>query len=263
MKLAQGSLSFVAWLAGLSLAAPALAVDGVVEINQVSAAHGGVTPGDAPGFPVTLSAAGSYRLTGNLSNPDYGTSIIEIGADDVTIDLNGFRVGHCPDGGFCFPGAANGIDGSGFTGLHLHGGTVMGSQGTCIHFTGRASLRDLEVEGCATGIDVGDGSRVQAVRVAGSTGEGIQLGRGGLLEDSTVVGSGATAVRVVFSALLTNTVIQGNVGAVISGGAAVWTGGGYRGCLITENNGTSEVQPISVIVQDLGGNICGSDSVCP
>ena len=42
------------------------AADGVVGIDQNSALAGSVTPGDAPGFPVTISQSGSYRLTGNL-----------------------------------------------------------------------------------------------------------------------------------------------------------------------------------------------------
>jgi len=45
---------------------PAGAVDGVIEINQAKAKAGAVTAGDTPGFPVTISAAGSYRLTGDL-----------------------------------------------------------------------------------------------------------------------------------------------------------------------------------------------------
>ncbi len=50
----------------LALAGPALAVDGVIEINQASALAGGVTPGDSPGFPIHLNNSGAYRLTGDL-----------------------------------------------------------------------------------------------------------------------------------------------------------------------------------------------------
>jgi len=46
-------------------ARPLAAVDGVIEINQARALAGG--PGDEPGFPVTIYASGSYRLTSNLS----------------------------------------------------------------------------------------------------------------------------------------------------------------------------------------------------
>src|SRR5438046_162421 len=51
--------AFVVAFAGASYAS-----DGVVEINQARALAGGVTRGDAPGFPVTISQPGSYRLTG-------------------------------------------------------------------------------------------------------------------------------------------------------------------------------------------------------
>ena len=49
-------------------ASPALAVDGVLEINQVCADKTGCFSGDAAGFPVTIGTAGSYRLTGNLDS---------------------------------------------------------------------------------------------------------------------------------------------------------------------------------------------------
>jgi hypothetical protein len=67
------------------------AVDGVVLIDQSKANAGNVTPGDAPGFPVTLSRAGSYRLSGNLVISSLGTAI-EITAEHVTLDLNGFTI---------------------------------------------------------------------------------------------------------------------------------------------------------------------------
>ena len=68
------------------------AVDGVVLINQASALAGNVTPGDAPGFPVTIGQPGSYRLSGNLIAPDFNTNVIEITASNVSIDLNGFAI---------------------------------------------------------------------------------------------------------------------------------------------------------------------------
>jgi len=51
---------------------------------------GVLPPGDAAGFPVTISEVGSYRLTGNLSIGS--TDAIEITADNVTLDLNGFLI---------------------------------------------------------------------------------------------------------------------------------------------------------------------------
>ena len=46
-----------------SLASRAEAVDGVQLINQELALAGNVTPGDEPGFPVTITRSGSYRLS--------------------------------------------------------------------------------------------------------------------------------------------------------------------------------------------------------
>ena len=66
--------------------APARAVDGVIEINQARALAGGVTPGDAAGFPVTITASGSYRLTGNLTVDENTTAIsVTAAAKSVTI----------------------------------------------------------------------------------------------------------------------------------------------------------------------------------
>ena len=44
------------------------------------------------GFLVTISKPGTYQLTGNLNVPNAGTTAIEINADNVTIDLNGFSI---------------------------------------------------------------------------------------------------------------------------------------------------------------------------
>jgi hypothetical protein len=83
-------------LVGLSVVVGALAttvyaVDGIVLIDQTRALVGGVTPGDAPGFPVSITRAGSYRLSSNLVVPADGRAIA-ISAPNVTMDLNGFSI---------------------------------------------------------------------------------------------------------------------------------------------------------------------------
>ncbi len=72
-------------------ATPASAVDGVVLITQAKAQAGNVTPGDAAGFPVTIAAAGSYRLAGNLQVRSNRNGIL-VTAAEVSIDLNGFTI---------------------------------------------------------------------------------------------------------------------------------------------------------------------------
>src|SRR5262245_37418853 len=76
---------------GVVLVSPYTA-DGAVRIDQNRALAGFVTSGDGPGFPVTLSQPGSYRLSGNLIVPDVNTTAIEITADGVTLDLGGFSI---------------------------------------------------------------------------------------------------------------------------------------------------------------------------
>jgi len=73
------------------LTGAAYGVDGVILIDQNRALAGNVTPGDAPGFPVTISQPGSYRLAGNVTVPA-GVNGIQINADNVTLDLNGFTI---------------------------------------------------------------------------------------------------------------------------------------------------------------------------
>src|SRR5262245_22491973 len=73
------------------IAAPATAVDGEILIDQARVNAGGITPGDAAGFPATLSRSGRYKLSGNLRVPA-GMTGIGVTANDVTIDLNGFTI---------------------------------------------------------------------------------------------------------------------------------------------------------------------------
>ena len=78
-------------LLSLALATSAIASDGVLEINQTCAGQTGCFAGDAAGFPVTISASGSYRLTSNLTVPNENTEGIVVSANDVGIDLTNSR----------------------------------------------------------------------------------------------------------------------------------------------------------------------------
>src|SRR3954463_6871090 len=68
------------------------AADGVVLIDQDRAMAGDITNGDAPGFPVTISQPGSYRLSGNLTLSAPDVTPIQTTADGVTLDLAGFSI---------------------------------------------------------------------------------------------------------------------------------------------------------------------------
>ncbi len=123
------------------------AVDGVVLIDQNHALAGNLTPGDLPGFPVTLSQPGSYKLSGNLTVPDANTTAIQITADHVTLDLNGFAIigpvvctsspAVCPPAGSGIGvNADNGPGKEGPRGTKVLNGTIRGMGQTGIVITG-------------------------------------------------------------------------------------------------------------------------------
>jgi hypothetical protein len=153
MKRFNGKIQLVIMLA-LVLPSAALAVDGVVLIDQNKAAAGGVSLGDTPGFPISITQPGSYRLASNLTAPA-NTNAINITASNVTIDLNGFSVtGTIVDVGVfglvntIFIGGADVSIRNGS--VILTGTTVMGQGGNAIvaFFGGpgtRVTLRDLFV----------------------------------------------------------------------------------------------------------------------
>jgi hypothetical protein len=162
---------FAAGLAALWLATPAGAVttvDGVVLIDQVAALAGNVTPGDAPGFPVTLTVTGSYRLSSTLT-PTAGKNGIEANAAEVTIDLNGFKM----SGG---NGANHGIVGM-QRGLSVRNGTIRSF--------GKNGIVALQGE-----------MSVANMRISDNTGSGVEDRAGGnlMVSDSMILNNGAYGV---------------------------------------------------------------------
>ena len=164
---------------------------GVVTIDRDNAAAGGVTNGDAPGFPVTLSEPGSYRLESNLTVLDASTTAIEITADDVTVDLNGFVVSGpnvCPSPGVCdFSFGGTGIVSTADHSTIL-GGTVRGMGGAAIA--------------------LGKYARVERVDVRHNGSIGIRVGLDSLVSDSVAelnftyglsAGNGSLVLRNIFS----------------------------------------------------------------
>jgi hypothetical protein len=109
--------------------AASLAVDGVILIDQNKALAGNVTAGDAPGFPVSINAPGSYRLSGNLTVPA-GVDGIIVASPGITLDLNGFSISSA--GGF-----ARGINNQGSP-------------------QPRTTVRNGQIVGFTTGIRLGD-----------------------------------------------------------------------------------------------------------
>lgn len=227
--IALGLLAFV-------LGRPALAVDGVIEINQARATAGSVTAGDTPGFPVSINAIGSYRLTGDLTVPASFEGIL-VNSDDVTIDLNGFDI--IGGGGI----VADGISLTSHKNIEIKNGTIRGFS------------RD--------GIFTNNGSqfvRVIGVRVIGNTFQGMDLqGPGNLIDGCSAFSNGSFGIGVREGSLVINSVARGNVGF----GLVVSATAGYRSNVLTGNNGGDANAQVSGLGLQLGSNVCGSDLVCP
>jgi len=235
------------------------AVDGVIEINQASAKAGGVVSGDAPFFPVTIGTAGSYRLTSNLDVRDNsarppGTvpeemGAIDVTADNVTIDLNGFAILGPVACSFtppitCSPNEV-GFVATGVRAVDIRGTVVMNG-------TIRGMARD--------GVALGESSRVEGVTAMANGSSGIVVGnasvvRGCVASYNESVGFSAAGAVIGNSAF--------NNGAV---GLATNSLTGYSHNVFSGNNGGNETDAqVNAFGHELhpGTNVCGLNTTCP
>lgn len=205
----------------LAVAAAAPAAFAQTTIDQNKALAGNVTPGDTPGFPITISQPGSYRLTGNLTVPASADGIVITG-ENVTLDLNGFTIrgpGTCIKGAGsygpnCTPASSHaGVRVNSPTGPYdsvLRNGTVQGFWfGVSMEY-GRA--HDLSVLENKVGLYSSD--HILASRINARANEtGVQV-YGGVVSDSWVLfnGTGFRGAGIGVSTLLNSGASFNNLG---------------------------------------------------
>ena len=230
-------------------------------IDQAKALAGGITAGDAPGFPVTLSATGSYKLTSNLVVPG-NTNGIVITAPNVTLDLNGYSVSgpvNCVLSGgqlVCAGPIAGGFRGISTTanveGTTIRNGHVRGFAESGINITA-GIVEDVQAESnhgfgiVAGGTEPHLSARISGVRVRTNHSAGI-LSRHGLIERAIASnnGTGIAACRV--------SVIDSVVDSNLSTGLEALAGcppPALKGTVLQDNGGSS----ISGAARSLGGNL--------
>jgi hypothetical protein len=188
---------------------PALAGTGKTLINQARALAGGVTAGDAPGFPITISASGAYQLTSNLVPTNQNVNAIEITASNVSIDMNYFFI---LGGGTCTIGGSGWVTGCTNTG------------------TGNGIVSDQSNIGIADGAIFGMGSlaidmdsvtaagfRLEGVSVAFCGGGGISLGRSAYLLDVFLGWNLGDGITLADGGRLVRSISGGNAGEGLSG----------------------------------------------
>ena len=211
----KGEMKCLGMAAGLLVVTgmPSYGVDGVIEINQARAEAGDVTPGDIPGFPVTISEPGSYRLTGNLTVPDADTTAISITEADVTLDLNGFAIlGPTTCSGSPTSCSSTGV-GKGITqnstgNVAVVNGTVTGMGSEGIDIPWRARVENVRsISNGLGGIVVGSGSTVVGSWALSNGGDGIRSAGGRTIVSGSTASSNAGDGIFVWE----NSVVTGNI----------------------------------------------------
>jgi len=142
--------------------------------------------------PIAITSPGLYYLANNLTLSSPDLNAITVGADDVTIDLNGF----CLTG----PGKGSGTLNSG---IRLFGtrSNVEIRNGSIKAF----GFKGIKFENLCTGI------RVVGVRVRDTGNSGIDLpGSGNLAMDCTVINAGSNGIDVGNSSLVKGSQVVGS-----------------------------------------------------
>jgi hypothetical protein len=278
--------SFLACM-GLSTAK---ASDGVLEISQACVTSPtGCFSGDSAGFPVTIdgSAGRSYILTSSLTVANQNTTAIQITADSVTLDLNGFTIrgtltcNYLPYA-VCSPvGTGNGV--TGFVNTSVRNGTIIAMGGYGLDLSFDSVVEDVRLLGNGLGgMRVGPGSStrevtananngygiltdfrntVHAVNATNNGAGGIKLGQSSLVRDSIVHSNNGPGIECLAGCLATGNQASGNVGAGLAGPATCASSDlSYSGNQIRGNTGGF----LTGCGVQIGPNSCnGSTASCP
>lgn len=268
-----------------ALAAPALAAEGVLEINQTCAVQTGCFPGDNPGFPVEITTPGtSYKLTGPLVVPDENTDGIEVTASSVSLDLNGFEIARsgcvgATESCVSETGSGFGVNGP-VVGLSVSNGSVIGMGQYGVRIGSNCHAKNLRLRWNRRGGLVGDSGNVVESNTAYRNGDdGIYLGAGSVVSGNAVWGNGFDGIFVSQGSVVSdNSVydngfdgIQSSGGSLIQGNAVLRNGGYGLALFPTDtyrDNAITTRDPFSVFTTvvsgvNAGGNSCNGNTACP
>ena len=247
------SLACGLFAVALGFAAQAHAVDGVIEINQARATKGGVTPEDAPGFPVTISTGTfsnepmSFRLTGPLFNST-NSNMIEILSPHVTVDLNGFAI-------TCLLPSCNGM---GITSTEenvtVMNGTVRGYAEGVTVTGGGARVENIRAIGNGVGVHLGNSCSVHNSVASGNTDDGISVAAGCTLSGNTADSNGGDGISTTVGCNVIGNTVRGNTGR----GLNLATQTGYSNNVVSVNIAGTVLNGVPA-----GGNVCNGTTVCP
>lgn len=263
--------------------------EGALEINQACATTDGCFAGDTGGFPVTITATGSYLVTGNLEIAAETTDAIEVDASDVTLDLNGFAIsGPVTCTGVpvseCTPNeSTSGGEGvsvlSGSDNVTIRNGTIRGMGSDGIQCLGQCIVSSIRAESNTTdGIRVSDEAILQNNMARSNGNDGIRANRSALFNNNVAVMNGNRGIFADFNSLVKNSnsrrngshgiradnsIVKDNV-AWNNLGAGLKVAGetGYAGNHIAGNSGGTIDQSTGTAFE-LNPNLCNTDKSCP
>jgi hypothetical protein len=241
------------------LAAPAAAIDGEILIDQTRVNAGGITPGDAAGFPATLSRPGRYKLTGNLAVPA-DVNGIEVTQHNVTIDLNGFTISSNPHETAVFGIFANFPPD--LNGLRITNGTITGfeSAGIAADHGALAVVENMRLVSNGYGLTIGSNSRVLNSTISSNRFDGVLTSCDGcLIEQNVITGNDGRGAVVANGSMLLGNVIASNAFQGIVGFGGLPSGFGNN-TLFGNGNSAGGAQISGVAVQ-LHPNVC--EPACP
>jgi len=230
-------------LAAAVLATNALAVDGVTLINQSTVMAAG-------GFPYAIFQPGSYKLSGNLVVPA-NLDGIEIFADNVTVDLNGFTIlGPVTCSG---QGSALRCVGSGSrdtVGIYAVRGSNFGSD--------NIAVLNGAVAGFSYGVLMSDGGVncvVEEIRANGNSTTGIDVGSA-LVRRNAASSNGSYGIICVNSCVVLDNIADYNgLYGLYSGFFSGYSGAaGVFGSNAFDFNGTGPTLVFNAVSQ--GNNSC-------
>ena len=224
-----------------------------VAINAVN------TPGDT-NSQFRITQPGSYYLASNITGVS-GRSGIEIAANNVTIDLNGFAL-------VGVTGSLNGMASDGApTNLAIRNGTISGWGGRGITIS--TSAINLLVEGVHVTLcgDYGITGSANAIlrdcTVAFNTGGGVAIATNGVIVNCSIRSNGGDGITTANGATVIGCSVRDNegTGIIVGGGSVV------RDCSVFSNDDRGIVAGSQVVVEacavasnGVGGIAIGANS---
>jgi parallel beta-helix repeat protein len=220
---------------------------GEIVLTQAKAQNGGITPGDTPGFPITLSKQGTYRFGSNIF-PTAGKDGIQITTSYVTIDLGGFLLHGGDAASRAIIGSGNALTVKNGTIAHFKFGGIIGA----FSYWTVESLRI--VENGEAGIFVGNFAKITDSTISANSGSGVQCDSDCHIEGNIVSSNIKEGIVIASGTVLGNTIQDNGLQGITTSGKA-----GYGNNTLLSNHGGG-AQTSGTLLR-LHPNAC--DPACP